>query len=774
MKNSGLLLLKRQTEDIFTNNFNTKIMNIHRANIDVQFISDEYAVAQYVGNYLTKLEGGASALMKNINDEAIKQGEAPKNTLAKLTKALDRGREVAIQEAIFRLLGLTMTKFSEVVRFINSNHPQRRDGLLKQNWEELPDGESVFMNSIHDYYVSRPKNSAEDNTQWEKMSLAEFVSNYNIVQKKPKTERSQAFTLLNKKGYAIKRSKQCIIRYFLRYENEEEYHRALCVLFLPFRDEMAEIHSEDVSELYENHQVEIEAVRSQFEKHRQLTELVANVEKNQNNDLGDIEEDDEENLGLNPIETTSPSDIEKHITEAQNAAAKFLASTKPVEKLSEDDYLESINSLNPEQRIIFEDVVERFMDEKFMDTTNPDPFYLYIGGEAGTGKSYLLRLLKEAANRIPKTSGKDLDKPQYLTMAPTGVAAYLIQGMTIESALGIMPGSDRTFVPGSKSKNSQFKFTLQDLKIIFLDEISMVDANKLNTINLRLQEIRCNDLFMGGVSIICFGDFGQLPPVVGKMIWDPSNLDGRMAMAPRYWDDNFKIYYLKMKMRSQDDMYSHICDKVRRGEKDSEVISYLKACEKPCPSEDNLKMYQEGKISIIVTTNKDRRIINSEKLETLIPHEPPVNVVCVDKATNVLHPPPIPMNEPLTKTGQLEGDVTFKKGAPVMITSNSGEPKYKLNGIVNGVRGYIDSFQYSKDKTFVEVIWVRFNDDTTGQLLRHDNLHLPHKPHDKLSVPIFRQKKTFKLKRGNTNWMRQQFPLTLCFALTAHKVSFII
>ena len=747
-------------------------MDIHRANIDIQFITDEYAVAQYVGNYLTKLEGGASALMKNINEEAIREGEAPKNTLAKFTKALDRGREVSIQEAIFRLLGLTMTKFSEVVRFINSNHPQRRDGLLKQNWEELPDGESVFMNSMQDYYVNRPKNSTEDNTDWEKMSLAEFVSNYNIVQKKPKSERSQTITLLNKKGYAVKRSKPCIIRYFLRYENDQEHHRGLCVLFLPFRDEMAEIHNQDVSELYENHQVEIESVQSQFEKHRQLTELVANVEKNRNNDLGDIEEDDDEHLGLKPIETTCPSDIEKHITEANEAARRSLAGSKPVEKLSDDDYLKRINSLNSEQRRIFDDIVERFMDEGFMDSTNPDPFYLYIGGEAGTGKSYLLRLLKEAASRIPKSSGKDLDKPQFLTMAPTGVAAYLIQGMTIESALGIMPGSERTFAVGSRSRNSQFRFTFEDLKVIFLDEVSMVNSNKLNTIDLRLQEIRGNDLFMGGVSIICFGDFGQLPPVTGKMIWDQSNLDGRMGMAPRHWDNNFKIYYLKMKMRSQDNIYSDICDKVRRGEMTPEVVKYLKAHEKPCPSEDNLQMYQQGKISIIVTTNKDRKKINNEKLESLIPDEPPVNVVSVDRATNVLHPPPIPTNQPLTRTGQLESDFTFKKGAPVMITSNSQEPKYKLNGIVNGVRGYIDSFQYSEDKSYIEVIWVRFNDDTTGQQLRHDNLHLPHKPHDKLSVPIFRQKKTFKQKGGNTNWLRQQFPLTLCFAVTAHKVSY--
>ena len=742
-------------------------MNIHRANIDVQFITDQYAVAQYVSNYLTKLEGGSTALLKNINDEALREGEAGKVTLGKLVKALDRGREVAIQEAIFRLLGLTMTNFSEVVRFINSAHPHRRDGLLKQNLDDLPEGESVFHNSVHDYYRNRPHNSKQDNTDWDKMSLAEFVSNYNIFLKKPKSERTEIITLQNKTGYVVKRSKQCVIRYFLRYENDEEYHRALLVLFFPFRDEMAEIHSEDVTMLYEAHEEEIEFVRSQFEKHRKLTDLVADIEKNQHNELGEIEEDDEEQ-SLKLLETTNISDIDKYIEEAQATASRILDSTKPLQKMSDDEYHEKINSLNPEQRRIFDDLVERFMD-----VDNPDPFYLYIGGEAGTGKSYLLRLLMEAARRIPKMSGKELDKPHYLTMAPTGVAAYIIQGMTIESALGIMPSSNRSFKMGGQSKNSQFRFTYEDLKVIFIDEISMVDSNKLNIINLRLQEIRGNNLFMGGVSIICFGDFGQLPPVGNpEMIWGKCTTDSRSKAAPNLWDDNFKIFYLKMKMRSKDDKYSEICDQVRKGELTPEVIEYLKDRERPCPSEDNLQQYQEGKISIIVTTNADRKKINSEKLDSLIPDQPAVNVVSVDKATNVLNPPPIPLGQPLTRTGQLESEFTFKKGAPVMITANSQEPRHKMNGIVNGVRGFIDSFQYEEDGSLM-VIWVRFNDDKTGQLLRIENNHLlqTHKPDDNLAVPIFRMKKTFKQNEGNTNWLRHQFPLTLCFAVTAHKVS---
>ena len=106
-----------------------------------------------------------------------------------------------------------------------------------------------------------------------------------------------------------------------------------------------------------------------------------------------------------------------------------------------------------------------------------------------------------------------------------------------------------------------------------------------------------------------------------------------------------------------------------------------------------------------------------------------------------------------------------------MITSNHSNQKYKNNGIVNGARGYIDSIQHNKENPDVaEVIWFRFNDDKIGQPLRQDSMALlkDHKPYDPLSVPITKQKKRFNVK-GNVNWMREQFPLTLCYAITAHK-----
>ena len=73
--------------------------------------------------------------MQNINDEATRSGEEAKLTLKKLIKCLDKGREVPVQEAVFRACGLPLTKFSALVKFINTVHPERRDGLLKKTEE---------------------------------------------------------------------------------------------------------------------------------------------------------------------------------------------------------------------------------------------------------------------------------------------------------------------------------------------------------------------------------------------------------------------------------------------------------------------------------------------------------------------------------------------------------------------------------------------------------------------------------------------------------------
>ena len=76
--------------------------------------------------------------------------------LNKLASALDKHREVSIQKATFRLLGLPMVKSSVIVKYVNTCHPDKRDGLLNGNLDELEEGESAFHNNIFTYYQNRP------------------------------------------------------------------------------------------------------------------------------------------------------------------------------------------------------------------------------------------------------------------------------------------------------------------------------------------------------------------------------------------------------------------------------------------------------------------------------------------------------------------------------------------------------------------------------------------------------------------------------------------
>ena len=205
--------MKREPKDVFTNNFNPHIMQIHQANHDIQIVSDPYACAEYVCDYVTKAESGMSKVLQAVNDEG--KDLTKMQLLNKLASTLDKHREVSIQEATYRLLGLPMIKSSVRIKYVNTSHPDKRDGLLKGNLEDLEEGESPFHNNIFTYYQNRPKKevSLEPQTEdllweefgiqsWESMCLADFVSCYDIVYgaKKHEDETARENTLLNNMG----------------------------------------------------------------------------------------------------------------------------------------------------------------------------------------------------------------------------------------------------------------------------------------------------------------------------------------------------------------------------------------------------------------------------------------------------------------------------------------------------------------------------------------------------------------------------------------------
>ena len=121
-----------------------------------------------------------------------------------------------------------------------------------------------------------------------------------------------------------------------------------------------------------------------------------------------------------------------------------------------------------------------------------------------------MKVLHQSLTKILSYGNVSLDKPKVLFMPPTGVAAINIDGTTIHNALNIPINQfGKKLSPLSNKMRSRLRSKLSDLKVIIIDEISMVSNDLLFHAHLRLTEIfgSVNDQPFAGVSVITVDGF---------------------------------------------------------------------------------------------------------------------------------------------------------------------------------------------------------------------------------------------------------------------------
>lgn len=165
-----------------------------------------------------------------------------------------------------------------------------------------------------------------------------------------------------------------------------------------------------------------------------------------------------------------------------------------------------------------------------------------------------------------REAGQDPSQISVLLTAPTGTAAFNIGGMTIHSALSFPIKESKIhnqheYIPLSNEKKNSLKCKLQHLKVLIIDEISMVGSQTLINIHKRLKEIKAEqseDIPFGDVSILAVGDLLQFPPVGDSPVFaSPKNAMHRLSMS--LWEkkpfstlnlmrykDNEKILFLQI------------------------------------------------------------------------------------------------------------------------------------------------------------------------------------------------------------------------------------
>lgn len=344
-----------------------------------------------------------------------------------------------------------------------------------------------------------------------------------------------------------------------------------------------------------------------------------------------------------------------------------------------------------------------------------DPSPILVTGEAGTGKSTLVNFIK--------TRG-DIDNT--VVLAPTGVAALNVGGQTIHSFFRFpFQIIDENALADQRSNRLWKK-----VKLVIIDEISMVRADMLDGIDIILRKAQNSREAFGGCKVMLIGDFFQLPPVI------PSHEKAMLAQlgyaGPYAYNANVLENYppvhfeLSKVYRQRDPRFVEILSNLRLSQNIDEAVSKI--------NDICVGQHRDGHTPILLTsTNAIAQRYNVKGLADLT--SAPVEYDSITKGKFNANRAPVPMA------------LSLKKGARVMAVKND-----PLKRWVNGSLGTITDLTR-------EEVYVKFD-----------------------SGPSIRKIETAKWETINYKWDEvtqkmeestsatfQQIPLILAWAVTIHK-----
>ena len=152
--------------------------------------------------------------------------------------------------------------------------------------------------------------------------------------------------------------------------------------------------------------------------------------------------------------------------------------------IPDKEYYELVRKLNFRQREIFVHINQWIR-------TKSEPIRIFLSGGAGTGKSVLIRAWYQSLHRyLIINAVDDLDHIRVLRCAPTGAAAFNVEGLTLHHAFDIPV--QQKFQPLIAEKANTLSNKYKHLFVLIIDEISLVSNMLFTQIDRRLQQIKRN------------------------------------------------------------------------------------------------------------------------------------------------------------------------------------------------------------------------------------------------------------------------------------------
>lgn len=341
----------------------------------------------------------------------------------------------------------------------------------------------------------------------------------------------------------------------------------------------------------------------------------------------------------------------------------------------------------------------------------------FLTGCAGTGKTTFLHKVQQMVNK------------QFITLAPTGVAAILAGGETIHSFFGLPMD---VCILGTMGKMSEARIqTLLHADTIIIDEVSMVRCDIIDAIDYTMRKTLRSMLPFGGKQVIFVGDMFQLPPVVKQGA-------ERELMYDLYQTNDFFFYKAdvikRMRLvkiefqkvyRQEDQGFLRILENVRLNKTTPENLMHLnqRVCQ---PTK------KDGAVITLASLNKTADALNQKRLAEIKEKE----YIYEGTVTGKFEEKRFPVDMTLK----------LKMGAQVMFTRNDQQKRW-----VNGTIGTVT-------KLAEDEIQVTIDDGTTYVV--------PNCSWESYSYEYDKEAKKMKKELMGTF---TQYPLRLAWAITVHK-----